>query len=217
MGKKIKCYKFSIYWNIKSTCYFQLHLVKITTFFFSLGLYKRNILLARLNCTTRMYSLKKAKQSQHIEQYSTICQHSINEIVTIYFFPRKHTLLTQSINEPLIFASCRDCPSYLASAETVHDLLHPAKTTVQEKWLPAETVSVILLPAETLGRKLNHMDSLCRKVFSKYNSIGRKQEIADSLGRSQIHVKQTVSAGGENWRTRLYPVVNVPLNYLANN
>ena len=49
---------------------------------------------------------------------------------------------------PLIFASCRDCPSYLASTETVHDLLLPAETTVHEKWLPAETVRVILLPAE---------------------------------------------------------------------
>ena len=50
---------------------------------------------------------------------------------------------------PLIFASCRDCPSYLASAETVRNLLLPAETTVHEKWLPAETVRVILLPAET--------------------------------------------------------------------
>ena len=66
---------------------------------------------------------------------------------------------------PLIFASCRDCPPYLASAETVRDLLLPAETTVHEKWLPAETVRVIQLPAE----------SLCRKLFTKYNSLGRKQ------------------------------------------
>ena len=72
---------------------------------------------------------------------------------------------------PLIFASCRDCPSYLASAETVRDLLLPAETTVQEKWLPAETVRVILLPAEALGRKLNHTDSLCRKLSTKDNSL----------------------------------------------
>ena len=67
----------------------------------------------------------------------------------------------------------------------VRDLLLPAETTVQEKWLPAETVSVILLPAETLGRKQNHTDSLCRK-----------QEIVDSLGGSQI--LRTVSARSEN-------------------
>ena len=44
------------------------------------------------------------------------------------------------------------------------------ETTVQENWLPAETVRVILLPAETLGRKLNHTDSLCRKLFTKHNT-----------------------------------------------
>ena len=87
---------------------------------------------------------------------------------------------------PLIFASCRDCPSYLASAETVRDLLLPAETTVHEKWLPAETVRVILCPAETLGRKLNHKDSLCRKLFNEHNSLGRKHEIAKSLGGNQI-------------------------------
>ena len=76
-------------------------------------------------------------------------------------------------------ASCRDCLSYLASIETVCDLLLPAETTVHEKWLPAETVPVILLPAETLGRKLIH---------TKHNSLGRKQEVTDSLTR-------TVSAG----------------------
>ena len=75
---------------------------------------------------------------------------------------------------PLIFASCRDCPSYLASAETVHDLLLPAETIVHEKWLPAETVRVILLPAKTLSRKQNHTDSLCRKLFTKHNGLGRK-------------------------------------------
>ena len=80
-------------------------------------------------------------------------------------------------------ASCRDCPSYLASAETVRDLLLPAETTFHEKWLPAETVRVILLLVETLRRKLNHTDSFfCRKLFTKHNSLGRKQKIAYSLG-----------------------------------
>ena len=45
-------------------------------------------------------------------------------------------------------ASCRDCPSYLASAETVRDLLLPAETAVHEKWLPAETVRDLLFPAD---------------------------------------------------------------------
>ena len=83
----------------------------------------------------------------------------------------------------------------MASAQTVSDLLLPAEATIHEKWLPAETVCVNLLPAETLGRKQNHTDSLCRKLFTKHNSLGRKQKIMDSLGGSQI--RQTVSAGGE--------------------
>ena len=42
-----------------------------------------------------------------------------------------------------ILASCRDCPSYLASAETVRNLLLPAETVVLGKYLPAETVGGI--------------------------------------------------------------------------
>ena len=49
----------------------------------------------------------------------------------------------------LIFTSCRDCPSYLSSTKTVRDVLLPAETTIHEKWLPAETVRVILLLAES--------------------------------------------------------------------
>ena len=81
-----------------------------------------------------------------------------------------------------IFASCRDCLSYLASAETVCDLELSAETSVHEKSLPAETVRVILL----LGRKQNHTDSLCRKLFTMQNSLSKKQKITDSLGGSQI-------------------------------
>ena len=87
---------------------------------------------------------------------------------------------------PLLFASCRDCPSYLASVETVLDLSLPAETTIHEKWFQAETVCVILLPAETLGRKLNHNNSLCRKLLTEHNSLSRKQEIADSLHGSPV-------------------------------
>ena len=83
-------------------------------------------------------------------------------------------------------ANFRDRPLYLASSETVRDLLLPAETTVYEKWLPAETVRVTLLSVESLGRKLNHMDSLCRKLLTEHNSHNRKQKIAGSLDRSQI-------------------------------
>ena len=39
---------------------------------------------------------------------------------------------------------------------------------------------------ESLGRKQNYTDSLCRKPFFLDGNLGRKQEIADSLGGSQI-------------------------------
>ena len=100
--------------------------------------------------------------------------------------PNNAAVKSQGKTSPLIFASCRECPSHLTSAETVCDYLLPAETTVHEKWLPAETVRVILLPAETVGRKQNHTDSLCRKLSTKHNSLGRKQKIANSVGGSQI-------------------------------
>ena len=50
-------------------------------------------------------------------------------------------------------------------AETVCDMLLPAKTTVCEKWLPAETVGMIMLPVERLSTKQNHADRLGRKPF----------------------------------------------------
>ena len=62
--------------------------------------------------------------------------------------------LTQDINESANSRFLQRLPSYLASAGTVRDLLLPVETTVHEKWLPAETVHVILLPAETLGSQI---------------------------------------------------------------
>ena len=34
-------------------------------------------------------------------------------------------------SSPLIFASCRDCPSYVASAETVQYILFPAENNAE--------------------------------------------------------------------------------------
>ena len=87
--------------------------------------------------------------------------------------------LLQGMNESADFGFLQRLLSYLASAETVCDLLLPAETPIHEKWLVAETVHVILLPAETLSRKLSHMDSLSRKLFTEHSSLGRKQEITD--------------------------------------
>ena len=70
----------------------------------------------------------------------------------------------------LIFASCRDCLSYLASSEIVHDLLLPAETTLHEKWLPAETVRVILLPAKTWQEAESHGQSLQEAIYQAQQS-----------------------------------------------
>ena len=104
---------------------------------------------------------------------------------------RKHKASAQGINEStnfrflqrlsIIFGFRRDCLWSLASCRDYH----PRQI--------ASCRDCLCDSAETLCRKLNHRDSLCRK-----------QEIADSLGGSQIW--WTVSAGSINWRTGLYPV-----------
>ena len=53
-----------------------------------------------------------------------------------------------------------------------------------DKRLPAETFRVILLPAETHNRNLS--DSLGKKPFFADGSLGRQQEIADSLGQKPM-------------------------------
>ena len=92
----------------------------------------------------------------------------------------------------------------LLPAETVGVILLPA-STVCVILLLASTVGVILLPAETLERKQNYTDNLGRKPFITHSSLDRKEEIADSLSGSQK--RRIVSAGSENWRTSLYPVL----------
>ena len=139
----------------------------------------------------KMVKLLPLKVNQLMSKFRLreTCGRNIVKVTCLWLMRTAHSFIyiaSSTYHSPLIFASCRDCPSYLASAETVRDLLLPAETTVHEKWLPIETVRVILLPAETLGRKLDHTDSLCRKLFPKHNSLDRKQEIADSLGGSQI-------------------------------
>ena len=76
-----------------------------------------------------------------------------------------------------------DCP---------RSFLLRAKIAVHEKWLPAETVCVILLPAESLSRKQIHADSLGRKPFFVHSSFQEAKDpeqsrlkpgMTDSLGR----------------------------------
>ena len=79
----------------------------------------------------------------------------------------------------------------LFPAETVCHIWLPlilSETVLHDKLLSAKSVRMILLPAKTLGRKHNHADSLAGSHFTPDSilySLGRKQEIADSLCRSQ--------------------------------
>ena len=57
---------------------------------------------------------------------------------------------------------------------------------MHDKTLPVGTVRMILLSAKTLCRKQNHRDSLSKKTFFTDGSPGKKSEIMDSLGESQI-------------------------------
>ena len=92
-----------------------------------------------------------------------------------------HTIQTS----PQIIASYRDCPSYLASAETVRDLLLPVESILHDKWLPVESVRVIPHPAETRSEERSRGQSRQESYFVD-SRFGRKQEIADNLGGSQI-------------------------------
>ena len=85
------------------------------------------------------------------------------------------------------FSSCRDYPSYVASVETVNDLLIPAEVTLREEWLVNETVRVILLPVShgycrqkaTYHGQKSWQEARCR------GQSPRKQKKTDSLDRKQ--------------------------------
>ena len=63
---------------------------------------------------------------------------------------------------------------------------------------------MILFLVQTLGKKHTHTVSLSKKPFFMDSRLGRKQEITDSLGRSQI--RQSL-AESENWWTSLHLVL----------
>ena len=77
------------------------------------------------------------------------------------------------LNKSANLASCRDSPSYLASAEIFRDPLLPVEIVVHEKWLPGESVRVFLHPAETLYRKYDH-------AFSAGNHFPRRADSTES-------------------------------------
>ena len=115
---------------------------------------------------------------------------------------------------------------YLASAGLSAIFSLPSKTTVREKWLPAETIRVILLPAESFDRKQNHADSpakTVRGILLLVESLDRRitrivlpRQSAGSCFLPRVsagsRITRTVSAGsylshtavstgGKRWRT----------------
>ena len=113
---------------------------------------------------------------------------------------------SQGLIESANFASCIDCPSYLASAKTVCDLLLPAETTIHEKWLPAETVHVILLPAESRQEAESHGQSLQESIYQVQQSLQeardhgqfrRKPNMTDSLCRKRKLADSIIPCGIE--------------------
>ena len=98
----------------------------------------------------------------------------------------------------------------------VYSVCCSVETTVHEKWLPAETVRVILLSAEILCRMQNNTDSLDRKPFIKYSSLGREQDVANNLGGRQICWSNLGNKG--KWRTSLYSVfLEIPRKQIKSN
>ena len=100
----------------------------------------------------------------------------------------------QGINySPPVFASCRDCPSYLVFADTVRDLLLPAEATVREKWLPAESVYAILLSAES------RQEAESRGQTRQEASYHVQQPRQETRSRTESAGRETY-----DWRTSLY-------------
>lgn len=86
-------------------------------------------------------------------------------------------MYTQGINQSANFRFLQRRSSYLASTETVRDLLVPTGITVIEKWLPAETVSVTLLPTESISRKQNNAVSAGSHSSCTTLSAGSKRSL----------------------------------------
>ena len=83
---------------------------------------------------------------------------------------------SQGINESANFRFLQRLPSYLASAETVRDLLLPAETTVHDKWLPADCPCDSASCRESRQEAKSHGQSLQEAIYQAQQS---RQEARD--------------------------------------
>ena len=74
-------------------------------------------------------SCSLCKNSGNLEGYCWACKTSMMAVGDQTGIACVHRV---EISPP-VFASCRDCPSYLASTETVRDLLLRSKTTIRKR------------------------------------------------------------------------------------
>ena len=84
---------------------------------------------------------------------------------------------------PLIFASCRDCPSCLASAETVFDLLFPAETTIHKNGFLQR------LSCDSASFQ-----------DSRQEAISHGQSLQEAINQAQ-QSRQEAKNRGQSWRT----------------
>ena len=117
-----------------------------------------------------------------------------NKSTSFCFLSRLSVMLAskETVNNLFLL---RDCFKWLTLLHSERPKLHGVLDVLSAKGLKAscQDLPMSLFPAETLVRKQNHTNNLGRKPVLADGSLGRKQELTDSLGVSQIW--QTASAG----------------------
>ena len=88
--------------------------------------------------------------------------------------------------DPLIFASCRACLSYFASAETVRDLLLPAETIVHETWLSADCLCDSASCRDSQQEAKSHGQSLQKAIYRAQQSWQKARDPRQSWRKSNM-------------------------------
>ena len=88
---------------------------------------------------------------------------------------------------PLIFASCRDCPSTLACTETVPGLLLPAETTIHKKMAscrdcPFDSASY----RDSRQEAKSHRQSLQEAIYQAQQSRQEARDRGQSRGKPNM-------------------------------
>ena len=117
---------------------------------------------------TGIKSCSLCKNSGNLEGYCWACKTSVMAIGDQTGIACVHRV---EISPP-VFASCRDCLSYLASTETVRDLLLRSKTTIRKRMASNQDCSGDFASC----RKHTHTDRHGRKPFITYSSRGRNKK-----------------------------------------